>query len=72
MTKMKVEIYVSVWDAIANTPAEAANLRACSDLMIQIAEVIKSKRWTQSQAASNCNITQPRMNDLLANGLPLY
>jgi|GEM_PF-5985979 len=35
MTKPKRERYASVWDAIADTPEEAANLRVRSELMDQ-------------------------------------
>jgi len=57
--------YASVWDAIADTPEQAANLRARSELMQQIAEIVKDSGWTQAEAASRCGITQPRINDLL-------
>ena len=57
--------YTSVWDAIADTPAEAANLRARADLMRQIAGIVKESGWTQSEAARRCGITQPRINELL-------
>jgi predicted XRE-type DNA-binding protein len=63
MTKMKT--FESVWDAIADTPEEAANLRARSELMMQIAEIIKASGWKQVEAAAHCGITQPRLNDLL-------
>jgi hypothetical protein len=33
MSKIKAETYGSVWDAIADTPEEAANLRARAELM---------------------------------------
>ena len=55
----------NVWDAIADTPQEAANLRARSDLMRQIAAIIKQSGWTQAVAATHCGVTQPRINDLL-------
>jgi len=57
--------YTSVWDALADTPEEAANLRARADLMRQIAAIVKESGWTQAEAAQRCGITQPRMNDLL-------
>ncbi len=57
--------YASVWDALADTPAEAANLKARADLMRQITEIVKESGWTQAEAARQCGITQPRMNDLL-------
>jgi predicted XRE-type DNA-binding protein len=59
------ETYASVWDAIADTREEAANLRARSELMQKIAEIVKQSGWTQAQAAQHCGVTQPRMNDLL-------
>jgi predicted XRE-type DNA-binding protein len=54
-----------VWDAIADTPGQAANLLARAELMRQIADLVKKKRWTQTEAAKHCGVTQPRINDLL-------
>lgn len=61
----KAESYASVWDAIADTPEQAANLRARAELMQQIAAMVKRQDWTQAEAASRCGVTQPRINDLL-------
>jgi predicted XRE-type DNA-binding protein len=57
--------YASVWDAIADTPEEAANLRARAELMQQIEVIVKAGGWTQTEAAKRCGVTQPRINDLL-------
>ncbi len=65
MSKPKIESYASVWDAIADTPEEAANLRVRSDLMDKIAAIVEEKGWTQLEAAGHCGVTQPRVNDLL-------
>ena len=62
---MKSKAYTSVWDAIADTPEQAANLRARADLMRNIATIIKNHKWTQAEAAKRCGVTQPRINDLL-------
>ena len=59
------ETFDSVWDAIADTPAEAANLRLRAKLMQRSAAIVKDRGWTQTEAAAHCGITQPRMNDLL-------
>ena len=59
------ENFTSVWDAIADTPEQAANLRARSELMQQIAAIIKANMWKQADAALHCGVTQPRINDLL-------
>ena len=61
----KTESYVSVWDAIADTPEQAANLRARAELVRKIAAIISEQDWTQLEAARRCGVTQPRMNDLL-------
>lgn len=55
----------SVWDAIADTAEEAASLKLRADLMEQIATLVEKKGWTQAQAAKQCGVSQPRMNDLL-------
>jgi predicted XRE-type DNA-binding protein len=63
--KKNVETFLSVWDALADTPEQAANLRARADLMHQIAELIEANGWKQTEAAEHCGVTQPRINDLL-------
>lgn len=61
----KPKAYASVWDALADTPEQAANLRARAELMRKIAGIVKKNRWTQAEAAKRCGVTQPRINDLL-------
>jgi predicted XRE-type DNA-binding protein len=57
--------YASIWDAIADTPADATNLRMRSELMRRIAGIISDFGWTQAEAARRCGVSQPRINDLL-------
>ncbi len=59
MTKTKT--FSSVWDAIADTPEQAANLQARAELMRQIAAIIKAKNWKQADATAHCGVTQPRI-----------
>ncbi|WP_285961235.1 helix-turn-helix domain-containing protein [Pseudomonas tohonis] len=61
----EIESFDSVWDAIADTPEQAANLRARAELMQQIAAIIEDSGWKQAEAAVRCGVTQPRINDLL-------
>ena len=61
----EADSYASVWDALADTPEQAANLRARAELMRQIAVIVNENGWTQAEAAAQCGVTQPRMNDLL-------
>lgn len=63
--KEEVQVFDSVWDALSDTPEEAANLRLRSELMAAIADIIEAEGWTQAEAARRCGVTQPRMSDLL-------
>ena len=60
-----VENYASVWDAIADTPEQAANLRTRAELMRQIIAIVQGNGWTPTEAAQRCGVTKPRMIDLL-------
>lgn len=65
MKKKATQRFANVWDAIADTPEEAANLTLRSELMDEIETIIKQNGWTQKEAAARCGITQPRINNLL-------
>jgi predicted XRE-type DNA-binding protein len=65
MTKTKTEGYASVWDALASTAEEAANLKVRAELMQKIAALIQDSGWTQTETAQHCGLSQPRINDLL-------
>jgi predicted XRE-type DNA-binding protein len=62
---MTEQRFDSVWDALENSPAKAANMKARSDLMIAIREIVDSWHLTQSEAAGRLGVTQPRLSDLL-------
>ena len=64
--------FVSVWVAIEDTPQEAASMRARSDLMMNLAEVIRQQGMTQAQAASLFGVTQPRISDLMRGKVNLF
>ncbi len=65
MSELERQSFANVWDAIADTPEEAANLTLRSALMDEIEEIVKANGWTQAEAAKRCGVTQPRINDLL-------
>jgi predicted XRE-type DNA-binding protein len=44
---------------------EAANLKIRADLIIDLQRFIKSKNWTQAEAATFFSETQPRINNLM-------
>jgi predicted XRE-type DNA-binding protein len=65
MSKQAKKRFMNVWDAIADSPQEAANLTFRSQLMDEIETIIAANGWTQAEAAKRCGVTQPRINDLL-------
>lgn len=65
MAKKNTAVFASVWDAIGETPEEAANLRLRSALMDRIGAAVAKHGWTQAEAARHCGVSQPRLNDLL-------
>lgn len=64
--------FASVWDAIEDTPQEAASLRARSALMMSLTEAIKVQGLTQVQAATLFGVTQPRISDLTRGKVALF
>ena len=62
---MKEKRFKSVWDALEDSPAQSANMKARADVMIAIRKVVDDWRTTQTEAAARLEITQPRLNDLL-------
>jgi predicted XRE-type DNA-binding protein len=62
---MKKQKFASVWDALEDNAAEAANMKARAELMHAIRDAIATLNVTQAQAAKKLGLTQPRMNDLL-------
>jgi predicted XRE-type DNA-binding protein len=59
------ETFASVWDALEDSPAEAANMRLRSELMIAIKQAVAAWHVSQAAAARRLEVTQPRLNDLL-------
>jgi predicted XRE-type DNA-binding protein len=72
MSKAKTKSFASVWEAVADTPEEAANLRVRSEVMSRLAAIVRDKGWTQAQAANRCGVTQPRINDLVRGRLSRF
>jgi len=69
---MRKRRFESIWDAIEDTPAAAANMKARAELMIAIAEYIRAKRLTQAAAAKLFRVSQPRVSDLMRGKIDLF
>ena len=61
----KVRTFANVWDALENSPEEAATMTMRSNVMIAIKDEVRGWNTTQARAARRLGITQPRLNDLL-------
>jgi predicted XRE-type DNA-binding protein len=64
--------FSSVWDAIEDTPQQAASMRARSELMMHLTEVIREQDMTQGDAAILFGVTQPRISDLMRGKINLF
>ena len=64
--------YVSVWDAIEDTPEAAENMKLYSALMMALKEHIVRTGLTQAQAAKRFGVTQPRVSDLMHGKIDLF
>jgi predicted XRE-type DNA-binding protein len=60
-----VQSFASVWDAIADTAEEAENLKVRAALMRATRARIENFGWSQTLAAGNLGITQPRVSALM-------
>ena len=64
--------FASVWDAIEDTPLQAASMRARSALMMELERVIKRSGMNQTEAATLFGVTQPRVSDLMRGKINLF
>ena len=66
------ERFKSVFDAIAETPQEALNMKLRAGLIREIRAKIEVAGWTQAETAKRLGITQPRVSDLLSGKLSKF
>lgn len=64
--------FASVWDALEDTPQEAASMKARAELMRGLQAWIKQEGLTQSAAAGLLGVTQPRVSDLMRGRINLF
>jgi predicted XRE-type DNA-binding protein len=65
MTMPKPKIFTNVWDALENSPEEAAAMTMRSNVLAAVSDAVRDWNTTQADAARRLRITQPRLNDLL-------
>ncbi|MDO9226477.1 MAG: XRE family transcriptional regulator [Pseudomonadota bacterium] len=69
---MKAKEFTDVWDAIEDTPQQAASLRARAALMMELEALIKERGMTQGEAAKLFGVTQPRISDMMRGKINLF
>jgi predicted XRE-type DNA-binding protein len=66
---MESQSFEDVFDALADTPAEAANMKARATLLAALVDRVTSWGLIQEEAAARLGVTRPRLNDLLRGKL---
>ena len=66
---MEAQTFEDVFDALSDTPAEAANMKARAELLSALVQHVKSWGLSQEAAAARLGVTRPRMNDLMRGKL---
>ncbi len=62
----------NVFEDVGFPRAEAAHLLIRTDLMLQIARVLKTRGLTQARAARLLKVSQPRVSDLVRGRIELF
>lgn len=57
--------FANVWDALTDSPEEAAVMTARSELMIATEQVVASWKLNRAEAARRLGISPSRLNDLM-------
>ena len=55
----------NIFEDLGFEPAEAANLKIRTDLILDLQKYIQKQQWTQQEAADFFNETQPRISNLM-------
>ena len=69
---MSNQRFVSVWDAIEDTPEAAENMKLRSILITVLKNHISSTEMSQAEAAKLLGVTQPRISDLVRGKINLF
>ncbi len=61
----------NIFDVVAESSEEAADLEFRADLMLVIREIIESKGWSQATAAEELGVAQPRISEITRGKIQL-
>jgi predicted XRE-type DNA-binding protein len=69
---MNHQDYANVWDALTDSPEDAADMTMRSNLLIGLQQKVKSWKVTQAEAARRLGATPPRLNELLRSKIDKF
>ncbi|HEY1935579.1 MAG TPA: XRE family transcriptional regulator [Acetobacteraceae bacterium] len=72
MSDEAVQTFASVWDALTDTPEQAANMRLRAELALAIQRAVEGWGGNHAGAAERLRVTQPRLAELLEGRLDLF
>ena len=66
---MEAQVFEDVFDALSDTPAEAAHMKADAEFFSALVQHVKSWDLSQEAAAARLGVTRPRLDDLMRGKL---
>ena len=72
MSDEPIQTFASVWDALADTSEQAANMRLWAELALAIQEAVEGWGENRAGAAERLRVTQPHLSELLEGRLDLF
>jgi predicted XRE-type DNA-binding protein len=69
---VEAEAYENVWDAIMDTPEEAAYMTMCSRLLIAIAQRIRDWDLSEAKTAERLGLDPERLSLLRTDGINAF
>jgi predicted XRE-type DNA-binding protein len=64
--------YDNIFDAMADTSAEAADLQFRADLMLTLRKLLEEKKLRQAEIAKALDVSQPRVSELMRGKIDLF
>jgi predicted XRE-type DNA-binding protein len=64
--------YDNIFDVIADSPAEAADLQFRADLMSTLRKLLEERNLRQAEIAEALGVSQPRVSELMRGKIDLF
>lgn len=64
--------YDNIFDAMAESPAEAADLQFRADLMLTLRKLLEERKLRQGDVAALLGVSQPRVSELMRGKIDLF